>query len=274
MLNAYGCEFGNIILSGYIRSPFSNGTLKLRVQILKSLVYILLMPIIYNYIKFILRDIYDKNKNDECKIILNIPEYVRVSQYIRKCIYKIDKDKFRISEIFYDKEKNKFIIDELSNSSSFLMKDKVLGKYDLTKTFIDKSWKDINERLYGDKHVYAHTENLNSRFDIDNNSKIDSNMMYFLRQNKPIILFPLHQTADEQFVWGYDDFGDIDTFNQSIINHCIKNNYLLILKPHPMAFGTYCIDKSKIEKKNIMLIYLKSTYPKKILMKRTYVSIL
>ena len=116
--------------------------------------------------------------------------------------------------------------------NSILIKDKVLESYDLSEKFIDKSWNDIQERLYGERHVFAHTENLNSKFDIDNKSDIDINMKNFLLQKKPVVLFPLHQTADEQFVWGFDDFGDIDTFNQSVIKHCIKNNYLFIIIFH------------------------------------------
>ena len=255
-MKIYDCEFGDIILSGYIRSPFSNGTLKIGIHFLKSCVYILLMPIIFNYIKFILiKFIIDKGEDFE--IILNIPEYVRVSQFIRRCIYKLGKNKFKISEIFFEKEKNKFIVEEFADCNSILIKDKVLESYDLSEKFIDKSWNDIQERLYGERHVFAHTENLNSKFDIDNKSDIDINMKNFLLQKKPVVLFPLHQTADEQFVWGFDDFGDIDTFNQSVINYCIKNNYLLIIKPHPMAFSNLNREKSKIESKYYSYLFRK-----------------
>ena len=177
-MKVYNCEFGDIILSGYIRSPFSNGTLKLRIPFLKSLIYILLMPIIFNYVNLFLNKIISK-REDDLKIILNIPEYVRVSQFIRKCIYKIGKNKFKISEIFYDKEKNKFIIEEFSSCTSVLKKDKVLANYNLSESFIDNSWNDIKERLYGERHVFAHTDNLNSKYDIDNKSRVDKNMRNF-----------------------------------------------------------------------------------------------
>ncbi len=254
-MKVYGCEFGDIILSGYIRSPFSNGTLALRIHLIKSLIYIMALPIVFNYIKFFLSKKII-NKEEDVEIILNIPEYVRISQFIRKCFYKIGKNNFKISEIFYDKQQNKFLIEELPNYTSFLNKDKILDKYNLSESFIDKSWDDIKERLYGERHVFAHTDNL-SKFDIDNQSKVDINMRNFLQQNRPVILFPLHQTADEQFVWGFDDFGDIDTFNQSVITHCIKNNYLLIIKPHPMAFSGLNKDKSKIEKRYYRYLFKK-----------------
>ena len=73
----------------------------------------------------------------------------------------------------------------------------------------------------------------------------------------------MHQTADEQFVWGFDDFGDIDTFNQSVIDHCIKNNYLLIIKPHPMAFSNISKEKTKIEKRYYRYLFKKYICPEK-----------
>ncbi len=239
------CQFGDLIISGFLRAKNSNGTLSLRPQIVNSLTYVFLIPIIYAYINFILRFL---NKGEKAEIILIIPETVRLSQLFRRIIYSIcKKQKLKLSEIYHETTLNKFILKSFDKPFDFIIAKRAIKQFKISKEFLQESWEILQSRLYGQDHVYAHTGNLKKEYDINPKSVIDENIKNFLKKKKPIIFFPLHQVADDQFCWGFDDFGDLNTFIQSVIDHCIKNKYLLIIKPHPMAFNPLIKNKYLIE---------------------------
>lgn len=239
------CQFGDLIISGFLRAKNSNGTLSLRPQIVNSLTYVFLIPIIYAYLNFLVRFL---NKGEKLEIILIIPETVRISQLIRRVIYDIcKKKKIKLSEIYHETTLNKFILKSFDKPFDFIIAKRAIKHFKISNQFLEESWEILQSRLYGQEHVYAHTGNLIKEYDINPKSVIDENIKNFLKQKKPIIFFPLHQVADDQFCWGFDDFGDLNTFIQLVIDHCIKNKYLLIIKPHPMAFNPLIKNKYLIE---------------------------
>ena len=260
------CQYGDLIISGFLRAKNSNGTLTLRPQIFNSLSYVFLIPIIYSYINFLIKFL---TKDKKSEIILIIPETVRISQLFRRIIYSICKRKnIKISEIYHEITSNKFILETFDNPFDFVIAKRAIKQFNITDSFIKESWDILQSRLYGEKHVYAHTGNLKQEYDINPKSKVDKTLKEFLKQNKPVLFFPLHQVADDQFCWGFDDFGDLNTFFQLVIEHCIANKYLLIIKPHPMAFNPLIKNKYLIEQAYYKYLFTKY-FPKEKINKET-----
>ena len=168
------CQFGDLIISGFLRAKNSNGTLSLRPQIVNSLTYVFLIPIIYAYINFILRFL---NKGEKAEIILIIPETVRLSQLFRRIIYSIcKKQKLKLSEIYHETTLNKFILKSFDKPFDFIIAKRAIKQFKISKEFLQESWEILQSRLYGQDHVYAHTGNLKKEYDINPKSVIDESI--------------------------------------------------------------------------------------------------
>lgn len=245
-LSIQNCKYGDLVISKFLRCQSSKGVLSLSRAIFPTIQTVFLAPFIFTYIKFAIDDIYDNR--EKIRLILIIPEIVRMSQFIRRVAYQTTRELgIDIFEIIFNESKNQFEIKSFLDPFDFVISSRAIKKFEINKDLIEECWEKLNMRLFTNNHEHAHTANLYKEFDVDANSIIDNNLVNFLSEDIPTLFFPLHQVADSQFEWGFDDFGDIDTFTKSVIDFCVEKKYKLIIKPHPMGFNTINKQKYKIE---------------------------
>lgn len=245
-LSINNCQYGDLLLSKHLRSPIAKGSLSFSLAFFVTLLDAFFIPFIYGMTKLLIKKA--SYTDEEFRIILIIPEFVRFSQFLRRVIYDVSsKLNIQVNELYFNPKTNQFEIKRFLDAFEYVLSTRAIRKFDIDKDIVDEYWEKLKLRLYTNKHEHAHTANLYKNFDIDSSLEIDNTLKQFLSNDKPTLFFPLHQVADSQFEWGFDDFGDIGTFNKTIIEFCIKKNYRLIVKPHPMGFSTVNLEKYKIE---------------------------
>jgi hypothetical protein len=261
-------SYGNIIIGDQILSQYLRRSRTGRVTFdLKNLASAIKLsvkiPFVYlslsKKVSNIMRTL---KKGEKLKIVCMIPHEVRYEQVLRRLVYGSfgsDPD-ICLYEVVLDKETQENTLRSFSSSEDYLVSRRSIRRYEgLKPEFVDSAIKIMGERLSNTSgHVYFHTGNTNPDYDIETYNGDVSLPIGFPSVMDKMIALPLHQVSDDQFLFGYDDLGDIASYNDSIINYCVSRSLPLLIKHHPNAFNPRLPDKSLAEKSYIE--YLISKY--------------
>jgi hypothetical protein len=253
---------GDQVLSQYLRrSRTGRVTFELK-NIVSAIKLSVKIPFFYISLRKKVSNILRTLKKDEkLRIVCMIPHEVRYEQILRRIVYGRFGSDPRISlcEVVLNKETQENTLRSFSTSEDYLMSRRSIRRYEgLKSDFVDSAMKIMGERLSNTSdHVYFHTGNTNPKYDIETNLGDVSLPIGFPSVLDKIIALPLHQVSDDQFLFGYDDLGDIASYNDSIISYCVSRSLPLLIKHHPNAFNPKLPDKSLAEKSYIEYIISK-----------------
>lgn len=253
-----GVTIGDQLASDYIRYS-SKGRLEYEIRpLVKQLIFCSLLPTLISLLSCRFISLIDsKPVGVNLNVFCFIPHNTRLEQILRRYVYQLS-NKLDVQGVFELSIDRKDLTSTFSRFSgpddNVLYTRSIVPSPYLDDEYVLDSIAAIKNRLIpGGRHSSAHTANINPEFDIKPSTQELPRPPDFPTYSDRIIGFPLHQISDDQFIFGYDDLGDLSTYHDAVFQFCISKSLPLLVKPHPVAFSSRNKHKSQIEQN-----YLKS----------------